>query len=138
MTTTTHTDTTAPAETPASLYARLGGTPGIRALVDDIVQAHMENPTIKTRFLPYADDPEQLAVIKGHLCAFLEAGSGGPASYEGRSMPDAHRGMNIGEAEYMAAVDDILGVLDRHGIDEETRKDVLAIAYSLKGEIMHL
>jgi hypothetical protein len=29
-------------------------------------------------------------------------------------------------------------VLRRHNIDEETQKDVLAIAYSLKGEIVHV
>ncbi len=121
-----------------SLYLRLGSTPGIRALVDDIVAAHMENPTIRARFRPYLDTPEKLAVTKQHLCTFLEAGSGGPAGYGGRSMPDAHRGMNISEAEYMAAIDDILGVLGKHGIDPATQKDVLAIAYSLKGEIMHV
>ena len=77
---------------PASLYERLGSTTGIHALVDDIVQAHMDNPIIQARFLPYAADPDHLRVIKGHLCAFLEAGSGGPAQYGGRSMRDAHRG----------------------------------------------
>ena len=53
-------------------------------------------------------------------------------------MSDVHRGMNIGEAEYMATLDDILSVLRRHGIDEQTQKDVLAIAYSLKGDILHV
>ncbi len=49
-------------------------------------------------------------------------------------MPSTHRGMNINAEEYMAAVDDILATLDKHRIDEQTRKDVLAIAYSLKGD----
>jgi hemoglobin len=35
-------------------------------------------------------------------------------------------------------VDDILATLDKHRIDEQTRKDVLAIAYSLKGDILHV
>lgn len=124
--------------TSTSLYQRLRGSEGIVALVDDIVAAHMINPTIKARFLPYARDAERLGLIKRHLCAFLETGSGGPSQYTGRSMPDAHRGMNISEAEYMAAIDDILAVLRKHDIDEQTQKDVLAIAYSLKGDIMHL
>ncbi len=38
----------------------------------------------------------------------------------------------------MAAVDDIMSMLDKHGIDEQSKKDVLAIAYSLKDEIMHV
>lgn len=119
------------------LYERLGNESGIRALVEDIVEAHMENPAIKARFLPYKSDPEHLEEIKQHLCDFLAAGSGGPDQYEGRSMPDAHRGMNISDGEYMAAIDDIMGVLDDHAIDEQTQKDVLAIAYSLKSEITY-
>lgn len=121
-----------------SLFERLGGSPGINALVEDIVSLHMENPIISARFRPYLETPEKLAVTKMHLCAFLEAGSGGNTEYAGRTMPDAHRGMNISEAEYMAALDDILSALRRNEVDEQTQKDVLAIAYSLKGEIMHV
>lgn len=120
-----------------SLYTRLGGTTGITALVDDIVARHMENPAIQARFRPYLDTPDKLAATKRHLCTFLEAGSGGAAAYGGRSMPDAHRGMNVSEAEYMAALDDILAALKEHGMDDRTQKDVLAIAYGLKAEIMH-
>lgn len=121
-----------------SLFERLGGSSGINALVEDIVVKHMENPVIRARFRPYLETPDKLAVTKKHLCAFLEAGSGGAAKYTGRSMLDTHRGMNINEAEYMAVTDDILAVLRKHQIDEQTQKDVLAIAYSLKGEILHV
>jgi hemoglobin len=121
-----------------SLFERLGGSSGINALVEDIVAKHMENPVIRARFRPYLETPDKLAVTKKHLCAFLEAGSGGSAKYNGRSMLDTHRGMNINEAEYMAATDDILAVLRKHQIDEQTQKDVLAIAYSLKGDILHV
>ncbi len=132
-TTTTMTDTTPP---PRSLYERLGKSDGIRAIVHDIVEAHYVNPVIKARFLPYRSDPERIAVIEAHLCAMLEEGGGGPSKYAGRSMPEAHRGMNISEAEYLAAVDDIMMVLRKHGIDEATQKDMLGIAYSLKDQIV--
>lgn len=121
-----------------TLYERLGGATGIASLVDDIIEAHMVNPLIKARFLPMRDDPENLANAMQHLRDFLAAGSGGPEQYSGRSMPEAHRGMNISAQEYMAAIDDIMGVLDKHEIDEQARKDVLAIAYSLKDEIIHV
>jgi len=123
---------------PPSLYERLGKAEGIRAIVDDIVAAHLENPVIKARFLPYLSQPARVEDVKRHMCAFLGEGGGGPERYTGRSMPDAHRGMNISAAEFMAAVDDILSVLDKHAVDGQTRKDILAITYSLKNEIMQL
>ena len=121
-----------------SLFQRLGGTEGINLLVEDIVALHMENPVIKARFRPILETPDRLKVIKAHTCAFFEMGSGGPAQYQGRDMKTAHRGMNINATEYMAAIDDILAVLKKHDIDEQTQKDVLAIAYSLKGDIIHV
>ena len=121
-----------------SLYERLGGATGVATLVDDIVEAHMSNPTIKARFIPYRENPDHLAKVRQHLRDFLGAGSGGPEQYNGRSMTDAHRGMNVNAQEYMAAIDDIMSMLEKHNIDEQTRKDVLAIAYSLKDEIIHV
>jgi hemoglobin len=121
-----------------TLFERLGGSAGISALVEDIVALHMENPAIRARFRPYLERPEKLAATKQHLCAFLESGSGGTARYTGRSMLETHRGMNISEAEYMAALDDILAAMRKHEIDEQTQKDVLSIAYSLKGEIVRV
>jgi hemoglobin len=123
---------------PESLFQRLGGTEGINKLVEEIVALHMENPVIQARFRPILETPERLAVIKGHLCTFLEMGSGGTAQYKGRDMRTAHKGMNISAAEYMAAVDDILTALKKHAVDDETQKDVPAIAWSLKPDILHL
>lgn len=122
----------------STLYERLGSATGIHALVDDIIEAHMNNPVINRRFLPLLERPEDLDQAKAHLRAFLGMGSGGPEEYSGRSMPEAHRGMNISPTEYLAAIDDIMLVLERHSMDEQTRKDVLAIAYSLKDEIVHM
>jgi len=120
----------------ATLFERLGGSEGIARIVDDVVDTHMENPAIKVRFLPYKDQPERLAVIKKHTVQFFSAGSGGPSEYHGKDMPEAHTGMNISRSEYMHAVDDIMVVLEKHSIDEETKKDVLAILWSLKEMIV--
>jgi hemoglobin len=120
-----------------SLFQRLGGSSGIEMLVEEVVALHMRNPVIGARFRPYMEVQEKLAIVKKHLCAFLEAGSGGPTQYVGRSMIDAHRGMNISEAEYMAAVDDIMAAMRKRELDEQTQKDILAIAYALKSDILH-
>lgn len=121
-----------------SLFARLGGSPGIERIVDEVAGRHLENPVIAARFRPFLDEPEKLQSLKEHLARFLEMGSGGPQHYTGRDMRSAHTGMNISPAEYMAAIDDILQALAHVGIDEQTRKDVLAIVWSLKGDVMHV
>lgn len=121
-----------------SLYERLGGAEGITKLVDDIVDAHMNNPGIKTRYIPMAEDPERMARVKLHTRQFLGAGTGGPETYEGEDMPTAHRGMNVSEAEFLHVIDDILASLDKNNIDQQSRNEVLAIAYSLKEHIVRL
>ena len=119
-----------------SLFERLGGTDGISKIVDDVVDTHMGNPAISARFLPYADEPERLAVIKKHTVDFFSAGSGGAAEYKGRSMEATHTGMNISREEYTHVIDDIMLVLNKHGMSENTKKDVLFILWSLRDLII--
>ncbi|QIA06456.1 group I truncated hemoglobin [Draconibacterium halophilum] len=119
-----------------TLFERLGGTSGITAIVDDVVQTHMENPAISKRFTAYNDKPERMAVIKKHTVDFFSAGSGGAVEYKGRSMEETHAGMNISREEYTHVIDDIMQVLDKHGMSEDTKKEVLAILWSLKGMII--
>ncbi len=117
-----------------SLYSRLGGYDGIARIVDDVMNNHLANKTIKARF-EVVDDLDH---AKKMAVDFFAAGSGGDQAYTGKSMLDAHRGMNISEQEYMAATDDILAALDKHGIDGATRTEVLGILYSLKDEIIRV
>lgn len=75
-------------------------------------------------------------MVKQHTVEFFSAGSGGPANYSCREMPEAHKGININAGKYMHVVDDIFMALDKHSFDEETKKDVLSILWSLKGMII--
>jgi hemoglobin len=119
-----------------TLFDRLGGRNGISNIVDDTIKNHMNNPKINARFLPLKDKPKELAVIKQHTIDFFSAGSGGPATYKGKDMVTTHTGMNINPSEYMHVIDDIFEALDKNNIDEDTKKDVLAILWSLKGMII--
>ena len=46
--------------------------------------------------------------------------------------------MAISEAEFVAVLDDILEGMKRHNVGEREKAEVLAIAYSMKGEIVHV
>lgn len=121
-----------------TLYERLGGSAGIRKIVDGMVEAHLENPAISPRFQPYLDQPERVEKIKQHYCTLFSEQSNGPGTYDGRSMVETHRGMNIDEAEYMAAMDDILETMTSLGHSEDTRREMAAILYSLKDGIIRV
>ena len=121
-----------------SLFERLGRSSGIERIVEEVAGRHLGNPVIAARFRPFLEPPEKLQALKEHLARFFEMGSGGPQRYAGRDMRSAHAGMNISPAEYVAAIDDILEALAHVGMDEQTQKDVLAILWSLKGEIVHV
>ena len=117
----------------ATLYERLGGEDGIRAIAADLFDLHTHNDTIKARYV----DSERDKLIK-LVTEFICTGTGGPQEYTGRDMLTTHRGMSINEAEYLAVIDDIMAALDKHGIGDREKQEMLHIAYSLKGEILHV
>ncbi|MBT8187337.1 MAG: group 1 truncated hemoglobin [Croceitalea sp.] len=119
-----------------TLFDRLGGSTGIAAIVDDAVNEHMNNVHVNARFLPLKEQPERLAIIKQHTIEFFSMGSGGPQVYHGKDMVAAHKGMNISPAEFMHVIDDVFVALDKNKMTEDTKKDVLAILWSLKGMII--
>lgn len=117
-----------------SLYDRLGQFDGITRIVHDVMEAHLASPVIATRFQASKD----LDHAKKMAVEFFCAGCGGPENYSGLDLKIAHTGMNISEQEYMAAMDDILGALEKNQIDPGTRGEVTAILYSLKGQIIRV
>ncbi len=118
----------------ATLYQRLGGAEGLARIVDDVIANHLANPVVRTRF----ENVKDLGRLKRMALDFFAMGSGGPSAYAGKSMPEAHRGMNISEQEYLAVMDDIVGALKKNDVSEEATRDVIAILYSIKGEIIRV
>ena len=117
----------------ASLYERLGGREKIQAMVDDVVGLHLDNSKIATRFRK--SDIEKL---KRQVCEFFCAGTGGSEAYTGRNLLEAHAGMNINEAELVAAIDDVIKAMRKHGVGPAEEGEVVAILYSLKGDVLHV
>ena len=116
-----------------TLYERLGGADGLRRIIDDVIDAHLANPLIGVRFQAF-----EPAEMKQKAFTFFAAGTGGPQSYEGRDLPTAHKGMNINEQEFLAATDDLMSVLAKHGVGQIEQQEVLAAFYSMKGEVLRL
>jgi hemoglobin len=118
----------------ATLFERLGGAEKIRAIVDDMIDAHLKNPIVQVRFANVKD----METARRHAFEFFAAGTGGPFTYTGRDLRSAHTGMNVSEQEYIAVVDDVLSTLQRHGVGEREQQEVLHTLYGLKGEIIRI
>ena len=116
-----------------SLYERLGGEENIRAIGSDIFDNHTKNPVILARFV----DSDRDTVVR-LVTEFICAGTGGPQEYTGKDMLSAHKGMNISEQEYMAILDDILAALEKNGVGQREIEEFMMIAYSLRGDILHV
>ena len=119
---------------PATLYERLGGEQRIRQLIADAVDNHYRNPLIRSRFEKISDR----ATAERHLFEFFCAGSGGPQTYTGRDLVSSHKGMNINEQELIAAIDDMVAAMTSNGYADAEKNEVVAILYSLKGDVLRL
>ena len=115
----------------ASLYERLGGTEGITTLTSDLVDNHLTNPRIATRF---ADS--DIANIKNAAATFVITGTGGPNVYTGKDMVAAHAGMNIDSEEFMAVMDDAMGAMEKNNIGQREQEEILYILYSMRSQVM--
>lgn len=117
----------------STLYERLGGTDGITKIAGDLVDLHIANPRIATRFA--ASDADAL---KHAAATFFIAGSGGPSVYQGKDMLSAHKGMNIDAEEFNAVLDDALEALEKNNVGQREKEEVLFILYSMKKDIVRV
>jgi len=117
----------------ASLYERLGGAEGIFRIASDTVDLHLKNPLIGPRF--QRADPK---TVKQTVADFFITGSGGPQVYKGKDMVTAHRGMNISDNEFMAAVDDVMAALTASKAGDQEKAEVLYIFYSLRPQVVRI
>jgi hemoglobin len=114
-----------------SLYDRLGGRPAITAVVNDFVGNVARDKRIN-RFFASTDIPRLKRLLVQQICA----GSGGPCKYEGRSMREAHRGLNIGNADFDALVEDLQDSLDKFNVGPREQRELLALLGPMRRDIV--
>ena len=61
---------------------------------------------------------------------------GGPEKYNGRTMKETHKDMNITEKEWDAMAADFVKTLDKFKVPEKEQKELLAIVESTKSDIV--
>ena len=125
-------------ETPKkSLYDRLGGAYAIATVVDAFIEKLLVNDTLNANpAINAARAHVPKAGLKFHVTALVCQVTGGPQTYNGRSMKDAHRHLNITEKEWDAMVRDFVEVLDQFKVPKAEQAELLTIVGSTKGDIV--
>jgi hemoglobin len=113
------------------LYDRLGGKPAIAAVVDDFVGNVAGDARINQRF-EGANTSRLKAMLVDQIC---EA-AGGPCTYTGQSMADAHRGMSITDGDFTALVEDLVKTLDKFKVPAQEKTELLGALGGMKGQIV--
>ena len=92
-------DTDQPAAPAKSLYERLGGTPGITAVVEEFVTTTGKDPRIE-QFFVNADIPRLKKLMVEQICQ----NTGGPCHYTGKTMKESHATMHVKGGDFDAFV----------------------------------
>jgi hemoglobin len=119
-----------------TLYDRLGGKAAITAVVDQFVSNVAADKRINARFAATAADPARLANFKNNLVNQICQASGGPCTYTGKSMKDAHAGMGITTADFNALVEDLVSALNKFKVPDSDQKVLLGVLGPMSKDIV--
>ena len=122
------------AEEAPSLYKRLGGYDAIAAVTDSFIGKMVSDARLKTFFAGHSQD--SLTKIRQHVVDQLCNATGGPCKYTGRDMKTSHTGLGITQADWDLAVKYLVATLDEFKVPAKEKDELLAIASSLKKDIV--
>jgi hemoglobin len=117
----------------ASLYERLGGLDAITAVVDSFSARCAGDDRINGKFAR-TDIPRLRKMLVDQVC---EA-TGGPCTYTGRNMLEAHDGMGVTAGEFDALVEDLVATLDEFDVPMAERDELLALLGPMRSEIVEV
>lgn len=115
-----------------SLYRQLGSDIGIDNIVVTALQLLHNDERISFLF----EDIEEANLIKqlnDQLC-FL---SGGPCTYEGLSMEEAHAGMALTEAEFDVFVEIFIDAMKANNVPFAAQNKLLAMLAPMRPDVIH-
>jgi len=114
-----------------SLYQRLGGETGVRAVASQLV----DNIAGDTRISHFFADSD-LPALKTSLATLIGQSTGGPEKYAGRDMKTTHAGLGIHDTDFDALIEDLGKALDQNHVADKEKAELIAILMPLKRDIV--
>lgn len=122
---------------PKSLYDRLGGLAPISVVVSDFVDALVPDATLNANpAIDAARKQVPAAYLKYHVTGMVCQATGGPCTYAGRAMKEAHEHLHITEAEWDRMLTIFKEILAKHKVPAKETGELLAIVGSTKADIV--
>jgi truncated hemoglobin YjbI len=125
------TETSIPAEERDTLYGQLGGAPVITEAVDRFYRLVLADPELAPYFVG-AD----VAVVKRHQVLLLSSVLGGPQSYGGRGLDEAHAGLGVTGPHYDKVAALLLDVLAELGAPAHIAEAVASTLDAVREQIV--
>ena len=116
-----------------SLFERLGGMGAITSVIDDFVGRCAGDSRISGKFAR-TNIPRLKSMLVEQVC---EA-SGGPCHYSGRDMKTTHTAMGVTSGEFDALVEDLVATLNKFGVGETEKSELLGVLGPMKPEIVEV
>lgn len=113
------------------LFDQFGGKPGLTALIDDAMNRWLVNPRTRP-FFEHADQARIKDLLVKQFCVVLH----GPCTYDGRTMAEAHRGLNIREGSFYALVEELQIAMNKRGIPFHAQNRLVAALAPMHRDII--
>jgi hemoglobin len=117
-----------------SAYARIGGAPVVKAVVDRFYEYVVADEDLAPYFRRL--DAAGLTALKRHQVALLSQVLGGPRQYTGRELAHAHRDLHITERDYRRVTHLLVGTLWEFEVPERIIFEVTEVLAGLRPAIV--
>lgn len=117
----------------SSVFEQIGGAGAVDAAVDIFYRRVLGDPVV-SHFFDTVDMDRQIGKQK----AFLTMAFGGPNSYTGKDMREAHKNMHLTEEHFGAIAGHLKGTLEELNVPENLINEVMAIAASTHDDVLNL
>jgi len=111
----------APARADDTLFQDMGGQDAIAKIASDTTDNFLADDRIKATF-----DNTNMDRFRKLLAEQFCVVAGGPCTYTGRNMHDAHKGLHLDNADFNAVVEDLQKAMDKDGVSFATQNRFLA------------
>jgi hemoglobin len=132
----------APPPAPKSLYDRLGGKDAITKVVDTFIANLAADKRVSKRLAKDMGKDGKLndqgKKFRDNLIDQISSLTGGDATYKGKDMKAAHKGMKITDAEWTATVEDLVAALKTNGVSDDLQGELLKPLAAMHDDIVEV